>query len=114
VPGSRLFLSAYVGTLADLYTATGSANTNTLRWSASFGGVAFAHGSALQFHGALGPATVAYAPTTDTNTYPSGYIPQVVEFAIQNMTNYAGRVYGQQVLQKQMQGVSVWPAPPGP
>ena len=113
VPGSKLYLNAYLGSTSNLFFATGSASTNSGKWSASFSGVAFAQGSTLSAHGALGPA-VAYEPTTDTNTYPSGYITNFVPYAIQNMTNYSGKVFGQSVRDKQLQGISVWPTPPDP
>ena len=90
VPGSRLYLNAYVGSSSNLFFATGTASTNSLRWSASFSGVAFAHGSTLQANGDLGPVIVAYEPTTD--------IPQVVQYAIKDMTITSGRVIGQKVL----------------
>jgi hypothetical protein len=110
VPGSRLFMNANLG--SQLYSATGSASTNNLKWSAGFSGVAFAHGSRLQANGTLGPA-IAYERTTDINNYPSGYITNVVDYAIRNMTNSSGKVFGQKIWPRQMQGVSVWPTPPG-
>jgi hypothetical protein len=111
VPGSRLFMNANLG--SQLYSASGSANTNSLKWNASFAGVAYAHGSRLQANGTLGPG-IAYEQTTDTNNYPTGYITNVVEYAIQNMTNYSGKVLGQNIWSKQLQGVSVSPAPLSP
>ncbi len=99
LPGSKLYLNASVGTRDDLFLASGTANTNnnSLKWSAAFSGVAFANGSSLNANGYLGPLVVAYQPTSDTNNYPLGYIPQVVQKAITNITVTSGRLLGQKV-----------------
>ena len=113
LPGSRLFLNANVASLEDLFVATGNANTNTAKWSAVLSGVAFARGSTLSANGTLGPLIVAYQPTTDTNNFPSGYIPQIVPNALQQMTLTSGKLYGQKI-PPNLPGVSVPPTPPGP
>ena len=110
LPGSRLFLNAWVGSLMELSFGVGSANTNIGKWSATFTGVAFARGSNLQANGTLGPEIVAFVPTADTNTFPSGFMPQVVPNAIQTMTVTGGRIFGQQVLK--MLGATVPASPP--
>jgi hypothetical protein len=113
VPGSRLFLNAYVGSRMDLYSATGTANTNSGKWSARFSGVAFARGSTLQANGTLGPAIVAYEPIPGS----TNFVSQVVPNAIQQMTILSGKLFGQRVVQApgaQIQGVNVPPTPPGP
>jgi hypothetical protein len=110
LPGSKLFLNANVGSELELFSGRGSANTNTLRWSASFSGVAFAHGSTLQANGDLGPVIVAYQPTTDTTNFPSGYFPLFVPKGIQRMTITAGKIYGQKY--RKTDGISVPPPEP--
>ena len=113
VPGaSRLFLNAWAGSHEDLLMGIGSANYSGSRWSASFSGVAFTRGCVFQANGTLGPAIVAYAPTSDTN-FPSGFIPLLATNVIQTMTITGGKFYGQKMPTLNNVGVSVWPAPPG-
>ena len=109
VPGSKLFLNAYVGSLMVLSYATGSAHTNTGQWSASFSGVAFGRGSNLHAKGDLGPLIVAYDPIPNT----TNFLPRIVLNAIQDMTITSGKIFGQTLptaTSKQIQGISV-PAP---
>jgi hypothetical protein len=112
VPGSKLYLNAYVGSLGEPFLASGTANTNnnTLKWNAGFTGVAFGNGSSLQANGYLGPLIVAYQPTTDTNLFPSGYFPRIVQKAITNVTITGGRLIGQKV--QKVGGFSVPATPP--
>lgn len=109
VPGSKLYLNANVGSLEQLCYGTGSAHTNTLKWSASLNGIAFARGSKLQAKGDLGPVIVDYVPTTDRQNFPSGYMPRIVRNGIMNMTITGGKIYGQTILTHgvQVQGISV-------
>ena len=109
---SRLYLNAYVGSLFDLLLGTGSANYSGSAWSASFSGVAFARGCTLQANGTLGPQ-IFYQSTTDTNNFPSGYIPILATNVIQTMTITGGKIFGQKVPSNNNIGISVWPPPPG-
>ncbi len=90
-------MNANMGSLLQLAYGSGSANTNTLRWSAGINGVAFARGSRVQANGNLGPIVVAWDPTSDTNTFPSGYAPRIVPKGITDMTITGGRILGQSV-----------------
>jgi len=107
VPGSRLYLNANAGSLSSLLQGIGSANYSGARWSASFSGVAFTRGCTMQANGTLGPAIVAYAPTSDTN-FPSG-IPLLATNVIQTMTITGGKFYGQRMPNNNNVGFSVWP-----
>jgi hypothetical protein len=115
VPGSKLYLNAYVGSLGEPFLASGTANTNnnSLKWNAGFTGVAFGNGSSLQANGYLGPLIVAYEPTIDITNFPSGYLPRIVQKAITTITINAGKLLGQKV--QKVGGFSV-PAtrPPSP
>lgn len=110
-PGSKVFITANVGSLADLFFAKGSGNYTTLKWNASLAGVAFARGAQLHVKGDLGPLIVAYDPTTNTN-FPTGFFPRIVQNAIQNMTIDSGKIFGQKI-PKDLQGVSVPAKDPG-
>lgn len=114
LPGSKLYLNAYVGSVNELLLGSGTANTNSndLKWSASFTGVAFANGSKLQAKGYLGRLIVAYEPTTDTNNFPSGYFPRIVRNALKDITITSGKLFGQKV--EPVGGFSVEATPPGP
>jgi len=109
LPGSKLFLNANVGTLMALHAGTGSANTNTAKWNASFNGVAYARGSRFQANGNLGPVVVAYDPIPNT----TNFLPRLVPNAIKDMTITSGKIFGQKV-SKDLQGVSLWATPPSP
>jgi hypothetical protein len=105
VPGSRLFLNAYVGSTTNLLSGNGSANTNSGNWNAGFTGIAFARGLRMQANGTLGPLIIAYDPIPGT----TNFLPRVVLNAIQDITINSGNIFGQKVLKTQ--GFSV-PAPP--
>jgi len=97
VPSSKLFISAYVGSHQDLFYASGSANTNSGTWSASWSGVAFGHGSTMRANGKLGPVIIGWQSTTDTNTFPGGYIPLIVPNALKQIAISGGRIFGHQL-----------------
>ena len=108
---SRLYLNAWAGSHEDLLQGTGSANYGGSHWNASFSGIAFTRGCTLQANGTLGPAIVAYQPTSDTN-FPSGYIPLLATNVIQNMTITGGKFYGQKMPSINNVGYSIWPSAP--
>jgi hypothetical protein len=110
-PGSKVLVTATVGSMGDLYYSKGTANYDGETWNATLSGVAFGKGSNLHVKGDLGPLIVAYEPTTNTN-FPLGYIPRIVQNGIQNMTITSGKVFGQKV-PKDLQGISVPATPPG-
>ena len=68
VSGSKLYLNANVGSLSNLFSATGTATYSSSRWNASFAGIAFGRGLRLQAKGDLGPLIVAYDPAPDVPT----------------------------------------------
>ena len=110
VPGSKLWLNANVGSGGGLFQGIGSANRDAATWNADFQGVAFMRGARFHAKGTLGPVIVAYERTTDTNNFPSGYIPRVAQEAIQKITITSGRIFGQEI--PKMEGVNVPATPP--
>jgi hypothetical protein len=107
LPGSKLWLNANVGSFMALHAGTGSANTNTLKWNASFNGVAYARGSRFQANGNLGPVIIGYDPIPNS----TNFLPRLVLKGIQDMTITSGKIFGQKI-SKDLQGISLSATPP--
>jgi hypothetical protein len=111
VPGSKLWLNAYLGSIGELFQGIGTVNYDAATWNADFQGVAFARGSRFHAKGTLGPVIVGY----DTNTIAgtTNPVPRIVQNGIRQVTiNSGGRIFGQEL--PKMEGNSVPATPPNP